>query len=44
MSEPLRPDPDELLASIKKDESKLHSARLRMFSAWPPVWGKHMLC
>ena len=40
MSEPLRPDPDELLASIKKDESKLYSGRLRIFFGMAAGVGK----
>jgi two-component system sensor histidine kinase KdpD len=40
ISEPLRPDPDELLASIKKDESKLHSGRLRIFFGMAAGVGK----
>jgi two-component system, OmpR family, sensor histidine kinase KdpD len=40
MPEPLRPDPDELLAVIKKDESKMQSGRLRIFFGMAAGVGK----
>ncbi len=40
MPEPLRPDPDELLASIKKDEGKLRSGRLSIFFGMAAGVGK----
>ncbi|MCX6829759.1 MAG: sensor histidine kinase KdpD [candidate division Zixibacteria bacterium] len=40
MPEPLRPDPDELLAAIKKDESKMQSGRLRIFFGMAAGVGK----
>ncbi len=40
MSEPIRPDPDELLAAIKKDEDKSKSGRLRIFFGMAAGVGK----
>lgn len=40
MSDPLRPDPDKLLAAIKKDEAKLQSGRLRIFFGMAAGVGK----
>ncbi|MCX6825778.1 MAG: sensor histidine kinase KdpD [candidate division Zixibacteria bacterium] len=40
MPEPLRPNPDELLAAIRKDESKSHSGRLRIFFGMAAGVGK----
>ena len=40
MPEPLHPDPDELLATIKKEESKSHSGHLRIFFGMAAGVGK----
>jgi two-component system sensor histidine kinase KdpD len=40
MPDSLRPDPDELLAAIKKDENKLGSGRLRIFFGMAAGVGK----
>ncbi len=40
MSDQMRPDPDALLAAIKKDEAKLQSGRLRIFFGMAAGVGK----
>ena len=40
MSEPIRPDPDDLLAAIRKDQSRLASGRLRIFFGMAAGVGK----
>ncbi|MDD4052564.1 MAG: sensor histidine kinase KdpD [candidate division Zixibacteria bacterium] len=40
MSEPIRPDPDDLLAAIRKDQSRSTSGRLRIFFGMAAGVGK----
>lgn len=40
MSEPIRPDPDDLLAAIRKDQSRTTSGRLRIFFGMAAGVGK----
>ena len=40
MSEPIRPDPDDLLAAIQKDQSRSTSGRLRLFFGMAAGVGK----
>lgn len=39
-----RPDPDELLASIKSEEEQSKRGKLKIFSACVQVLGKHIPC
>ena len=44
MNDDIRPDPDALLAAVKREEEKETHGKLKIFSAWRPASEKLLRC